>query len=80
VGLSKAMTLMFSKIEFKDRIEQTSWVSADFDIDEIELTEGQNLEWFTKDEVKQTQLSYGFNEIVERFYNQTLFWSSHLQD
>jgi hypothetical protein len=24
VGLSKAMTLMFSKIEFKDRIEQTS--------------------------------------------------------
>ena len=61
---------LFSKIEFEDRIEYTFWARADFDIEKIELTEGQKLKWFTKDEVKQTQLAYGFNEIVERFYNQ----------
>ncbi len=65
---------LFSKIEFEDRIEYTFWARADFDIEEIELTEGQKLKWFTKDEVKQTQLAYGFNEIVERFYNQALFF------
>ena len=65
---------LFSKIEFEDRIEYTFWARADFDIDEIELTEGQKLKWFTKDEAKQTQLAYGFNEIVERFYNHAPFF------
>ena len=64
---------LFSKIEFEDRIEYTFWARADFDIDEIELTEGQKLKWFTKEEAKQTQLAYGFNEIVEWFYNQAPF-------
>ncbi len=65
---------LFSKIEFKDRIEYTFWARADFDIDEIELTEGQKLKWFTKDDAKQTPLAYGFNEIVEMFYNQAPFF------
>jgi 8-oxo-dGTP diphosphatase len=67
---------LFSKIEFEDRIEYTFWARADFDIEKIELTEGQKLKWFTKDEVKQTQLAYGFNEIVERFYDQAPFLRS----
>jgi len=61
----------FSKNEFEDRVEYTFWARADFDIDKIELTEGQKLKWFTKEEAKQTQLAYGFNEIIEKFYNQT---------
>ena len=60
---------LFSKIEFEDRIEYTFWARADFDIDEIELTEGQKLKWFTRDDAKQTPLAYGFNEIVEKFYS-----------
>jgi 8-oxo-dGTP diphosphatase len=64
---------LFSEIEFKDRIEYTFWARADFDIEEIELTEGQKLKWFTKDETEQMQLAYGFNEIVERFYSQAPF-------
>ena len=64
---------LFSKIEFEDRIEYTFWASADLDIDKIELTEGQQLKWFTRDEAKQTQLAYGFNEIVEKFYSEAPF-------
>ena len=63
----------FSKIEFDDRIEYTFWASANFDVEEIELNEGQKLKWFTKDEAKQTQLAYGFNRIVENFYNRAPF-------
>jgi 8-oxo-dGTP diphosphatase len=60
---------LFSKIEFEDRIEYSFWARADFDIDNIELTEGQKLKWFTRDDAKQTPLAYGFNEIVEKFYS-----------
>ena len=60
---------LFSKIEFEDRIEYTFWARADLDIDEIELTEGQRLKWFSRDDAKQTPLAYGFNEIVEKFYS-----------
>ena len=60
---------LLSKIEFDDRIEYTFWARADFDIDDIELAEGQKLKWFTQSEARQTQLAYGFNEIVERFYS-----------
>jgi len=64
---------LFSKTEFEDRIEYTFWAKVDLDIDQIELTEGQKLKWFTRDAAKQTQLAYGFNEIVERFYNRAPF-------
>ncbi|MGD8291974.1 MAG: NUDIX hydrolase [Desulfobacterales bacterium] len=63
---------LFSEIDFEDRIEYTFWARAKFVIDEIELTEGQKLNWFTKEEAYQTKLAYGFNEIVENFYNQVL--------
>ena len=60
---------LFSKIEFDDRIEYTFWAKANLDIDEIKLTEGQRLKWFTRNDAKQTPLAYGFNEIIEMFYS-----------
>ena len=73
MGLTLDEFELLSKVEFDDRIEYTFWARADFDIDDIELTEGQKIKWFTRDAAKQTQLAYGFNEIVERFYNQAPF-------
>ena len=67
---------LFSKIEFEDRIEYTFWARANFNIDEIVLLEGQKLKWFTEDEAKRTQLAYGFNDIVEKFFNQAPFEKS----
>ena len=64
---------LFSKIEFDDRIEYTFWISANFDVEEIELSEGQKLKWFTNDEAKNTQLAYGFNRIVNNFFRQAPF-------
>ncbi len=55
--------------EFDDRIEYTYWKHANLNIDEINLMEGQCLKWFTREQAKNTELAYGFNEIVEEFYN-----------
>jgi 8-oxo-dGTP diphosphatase len=64
---------LFSKIEFEDRIEYTFWARVNFNIDDIVLSEGQELKWFTKGEAKREQLAYGFNEIIEKFFGQAPF-------
>ena len=64
---------LFSLMEFDDRIEYTYWTKADFDINEINLTEGQKIKWFTELEAKDLVLAYGFNRIVEKFYYEAPF-------
>jgi 8-oxo-dGTP diphosphatase len=64
---------LFSEVEFEDRIEYTFWAKAVFDINKIELTEGQKLKWFTRDDAQQTPLAYGFNEILENFFTNAPF-------
>ena len=60
---------LFSEQEFSDRIEYTYWAHAHFVIDEIDLREGQRLQWFTRSQVRRTGLAYGFNQILEEFFS-----------
>jgi 8-oxo-dGTP diphosphatase len=64
---------LFSVREFDDRIEYTFWKKANFDIEKINLHEGQQLKWFTGLEAENTQLAYGFNEIVDDFFRESPF-------
>ncbi|MCF7859365.1 MAG: NUDIX hydrolase [Candidatus Cloacimonetes bacterium] len=59
---------LFCCREFKDRIEYTFRMKSDLNIDAIKLTEGQRLKWFSREEAANTELAYGFNEILEDFY------------
>jgi 8-oxo-dGTP diphosphatase len=59
--------------EFDDRIEYTFWKKADLDTEKINLHEGQQLKWFTELEAKSTKLAYGFNEIVDDFFEKAPF-------
>ena len=59
---------LFSVREFRDRIEYTYSAKAHFAIDEIDLREGQRLQWFTRSQVRQTELACGFNQILEDFF------------
>jgi 8-oxo-dGTP diphosphatase len=63
----------FSIKEFDDRIEYTFWKKADLDTEKINLHEGQQLKWFTELEAKSTKLAYGFNEIVDDFFEKAPF-------
>ena len=56
--------------EFTDRTEYVFWKKANLKIAEIDLTEGQRLKWFTRDEARETELAYGFDQIIEDFYRQ----------
>ena len=67
---------LLSVMEFDDRIEYTFWKKANFDIEKINLHEGQQLKWFTEVEAKNTKLAYGFNEIVHDFFKKSPFYSS----
>ena len=73
IGLDLQGFQLFSVTEFDDRTEYTFWQKANLSIDKIRLNEGQRLKWFTKDEVRNTELAYGFNRIVEDFFGRTPF-------
>ena len=62
--------------EFDDRIEYTYWKKENLNISEINLMEGQLLKWFTHKEASETKLAYGFNEIVEEFFQSIILSSS----
>lgn len=53
--------------------EYTFWARANFRVEDITLTEGQAIRWFSPDEVKSTKLGYEDNAILEDFYKQKLY-------
>ena len=57
-----------SVMEFTDRVEYTFWKRANLDIEKIDLQEGQRLRWFTELEARNSKLAYGFNEIIDDFF------------
>ena len=64
---------LFSVDEFKDRIEYTFWKEVDFDVDQVNLNEGQMIKWFTETEARNAKLAYGFNQIVNSFFEKRPF-------
>lgn len=64
---------LFSVDEFKDRIEYTFWKEANFDVNQLDLNEYQMIRWFTESEARNTNLAYGFNQIVDSFFNKKPF-------
>ena len=73
MGIDLSDFRLHCMMEFDDRIEYTFWKEAELRVEEILLTEGQCLRWFTEEEVRSTRLAYGFNEIVARFYEEAPF-------
>lgn len=49
-------------------IEHTFTAPADFDINDVVLTEGQALAWFSQSEAASTDLAYGDNAILDTFF------------
>jgi len=53
--------------------EHTYWAKAHFRLADITLSEGQGVQWFTYDEIKNMQLIYEDNLIVDEFFQQRPF-------
>lgn len=50
-------------------IEHTFFARTDIEIDEVELTEGQRLGWFTEHEAATTELAYADNAVLAGFFS-----------
>ncbi len=59
---------LFSVMEFRDRIEYAFWKRCNLNIKRIRLHKGQRLKWFSKSEIEQNELAFGFNEILAQFF------------
>jgi 8-oxo-dGTP diphosphatase len=75
MGMDLVDFRLFCVLEFDDRVEYTFWKPAELKVEEIRLTEGQCLRWFSEAEARGTPLAYGFNEIVSQFYEEAP-WSA----
>jgi 8-oxo-dGTP diphosphatase len=49
-------------------VEHTFWTEIDLDLDQIVLTEGQRLKWFTRAEIETRELGYEDNAILAGFF------------
>jgi 8-oxo-dGTP diphosphatase len=49
-------------------IEHTFWTEVDLDLDQVVLTEGQRLKWFSRKEVAGHELGYEDNAILAEFF------------
>ena len=73
LGMELRDFALFCVETFPDRIEHTFWKRTNMDIRTLTLTEGQQLRWFTQQEVSHTPLAGGFNHIVQDFFEQKPF-------
>ena len=68
MGIDLTGHRLFACTEFSDRTEYTFWKHANLDLDRIYLTEGQRLCWFSEPRARSIRLAYGFNRIIDRFF------------
>src|SRR5437764_14767623 len=68
LGVELRAVSLFVAAERSYGFEYTFWTVANFRVEDIKLTEGQAIKWFTLDEVRSTQLGYEDNAIVEDFF------------
>ena len=60
---------LFKVYEFSDRTEHVFTMNAELDIERMVLHEGQMLRWFSRKEAEETELAYGFNEVVSDYFD-----------
>ncbi len=72
LNIELGMVSFFVAAQRSYGIEFTFWTRAHFRIEDITLTEGQAIRWFTLDEIRNTQLGYEDNAILEDFFKNIL--------
>ncbi|MBF0586139.1 NUDIX hydrolase [Prosthecochloris sp. N3] len=59
---------LFCIYDFDDRIEYVYTRDVFFRPEDIDLQEGQELRWFSLEEIRTTGLAYGFNQVLEDYF------------
>jgi 8-oxo-dGTP diphosphatase len=73
LGIELSNAALFMAAERSYGREHTYWARANFRLEDIKLSEGQGVRWFSHDEIKNIQLIYEDNLILEDFFQQKPF-------
>lgn len=73
LGIELHEVSLFVAAERSYGIEHTYWTHKNFRAEDIHLTEGQGVQWFSYEEIKSLQLIYEDNTILDEFFTQQPF-------
>lgn len=73
LGIELHEATLFAAAERSYGREHTYWTRAHFSLEDITLSEGQGVQWFTYNEIKTMQLIYEDNTIIDEFFQQRPF-------
>lgn len=80
LGIELNEAALFVAAERSYGREHTYWARARFLLEDVKLSEGQGVQWFTYDEIKNIQLIYEDNIIIEEFFQQRPFEHKKVAD
>lgn len=69
MGLKLENISFFKRYETSNLIDNVFWQRIDLNPDEIDLKEGQQIAYFTRDQLSGMILAFNYNLVVEEFYN-----------
>lgn len=73
LGLDSLPDLKLFKIYISDDLTDfIFWKRINLNPDEILLTEGQKLKYFTFQEIKRTKLAFNYNKVIEEFFEEVV--------
>lgn len=63
---------LFKIYKSENLVDYIFWKRKDINLDEIDLTEGQRIEYFSIDRIRNTKLAFNYNLVLEEFFNEIL--------
>jgi 8-oxo-dGTP diphosphatase len=70
------MPKLFKVTDMTDRVEYTFWQKVNFRLVNMKLNEGQKLQWFSEDDIKnlpEDKIAFDFKPIILEFFNNKPF-------
>lgn len=76
IGYRLESPQLFNVYDLDDRIDCVFWQRANIDIQKVDLHEGQQLKWFSQQEIQtmeEAQIAFGFKPILLEFFRKKSF-------
>ncbi len=61
---------LFKIFKSKNLTDYIFWKKTEINPNEIELNEGQKIEYFSLDRIRNTKLAFNYNQVLEEFFNE----------
>ena len=61
---------LFKILTLENITDNIFWKKLNLNLEEIDLKEGQRIEYFNLEKIRKTKLAFNYNEILESFYSE----------